>query len=86
MGRCFVRGAARVARLYYDPVTFDSAVYFEMAALFQGGRWSEALAYDYPPLYALLIAVLQPVLGLPMPPGCLLPLLPICSSCFRSSP
>ena len=52
-----------VARLYYDPVTFDSAVYFEMAALFQGGRWSEALAYDYPPLYALLIAVLQPVLG-----------------------
>ncbi len=52
-----------VARLHYDPVTFDSALYFEMAALFQRGRWSEALAYDYPPLYALLIAVLEPVLG-----------------------
>lgn len=52
-----------VARLYYDPVTFDSALYFEMATLFHGGRWSEALAYDYPPLYALLIAVVQPVLG-----------------------
>jgi hypothetical protein len=52
-----------VACSFYDPVTFDSALYFEMAALFQGGRWSEALAYDYPPLYALLIAGLQPVVG-----------------------
>jgi Dolichyl-phosphate-mannose-protein mannosyltransferase len=52
-----------IAWYQYDPVTFDSALYFEMAALFQAGRWSEALAYDYPPLYALLIAGLQPLLG-----------------------
>ncbi len=52
-----------IAWFQYDPVTFDSALYFEMAALIQGGRWSEALAYDYPPLYAILIAALQPVAG-----------------------
>ena len=39
-----------------DPVTFDSAVYFEMASLMQAGRWSDALAYPYPPLYPLLVA------------------------------
>jgi hypothetical protein len=52
-----------IALFQYDPVTFDSALYFEMAALFRGGHWSEALAYDYPPLYALLIAGLQPLVG-----------------------
>ncbi len=52
-----------IAWCYFDPVTFDSAVYFEMAALIRGGRWAEALAYDYPPLYPLLIAGLQSVVG-----------------------
>ena len=52
-----------VAWFHYDPVTFDSALYFEMAALFRTGHWSEALAYDYPPLYPLLIAGLQPLVG-----------------------
>jgi hypothetical protein len=52
-----------IAWFYFDPVTFDSAIYFEMAALIQGGRWAEALAYDYPPLYPLLIAGLQFVVG-----------------------
>lgn len=47
----------------FDPVTFDSAVYFEMAGLIRDGRWTEALAYDYPPLYPLLIAGLQFVVG-----------------------
>jgi 4-amino-4-deoxy-L-arabinose transferase-like glycosyltransferase len=45
--------------LRIDPVTFDSAVYFEMADLVRGGRWSEALAYPYPPLYPVLIAGIQ---------------------------
>jgi 4-amino-4-deoxy-L-arabinose transferase-like glycosyltransferase len=52
-----------VAWFYFDPVTFDSALYFEMAALIREGRWAEALAYDYPPLYPLLIAGLQSVVG-----------------------
>ena len=42
-----------------DPVAFDSAVYFEMADLIRAGRWLEALAYQYPPLYPLLVAALQ---------------------------
>jgi hypothetical protein len=52
-----------IAWFYFDPVTFDSALYFEMAALIREGRWAEALAYDYPPLYPLLIAGLQSVVG-----------------------
>jgi len=52
-----------LAWFYFDPVTFDSAIYFEMAALIRGGRWAEALPYDYPPLYPLLIAGLQSVVG-----------------------
>ncbi len=48
-----------LAWLRIDPVTFDSAVYFEMAQAIRAGRWSEALASPYPPLYPLLIAGLQ---------------------------
>ena len=43
----------------FDPVAFDSAVYFEMADLIRAGRWSEALAYDFPPLYPVLLAAAQ---------------------------
>src|SRR5574341_468021 len=42
-----------------DPVAFDSALYLEMADLIRAGRWLEALAYPYPPLYPLLVAALQ---------------------------
>jgi len=52
-----------IAWFCFDPVTFDSAIYFEIASLIRGGRWAEALAYDYPPLYPLLIAGLQSVVG-----------------------
>lgn len=52
-----------LAWFHYDPVSFDSAIYFELAALIQSGRWAEALAHDYPPLYPLLIAGLEPVVG-----------------------
>jgi hypothetical protein len=45
--------------LRFDPITFDSAVYFEMADLIRAGRWSEALAYSYPPLFPMVVAVLQ---------------------------
>src|SRR5512134_2836063 len=64
-----------VAWLHFDPVTFDSAVYFEMAALIRNGQWSEALAYDYPPLYPLFIAGLQPVVGSAETAGVLVALL-----------
>ncbi len=43
----------------FDPVAFDSAVYFEMADFIRAGRWSEALAYPYPPLFPTLIAAVQ---------------------------
>jgi hypothetical protein len=45
-----------LAMWHFDPVTFDSAVYFEMADLIRAGRWSEALGNDFPPLYPALIA------------------------------
>ena len=45
-----------------DPVAFDSAVYFEMAAYLRAGQWPAALAYPYPPLYAALIALVQTIL------------------------
>jgi len=48
-----------LARWRFDPVTFDSAVYFEMADLLRTGRWSEALAYPYPPLFPILVAAVQ---------------------------
>ncbi|MBI2350262.1 MAG: hypothetical protein HYV00_02050, partial [Deltaproteobacteria bacterium] len=44
-----------------DPVTFDSALYFEMAELIRAGRWADSLAYPYPPLFPILIAVLQEI-------------------------
>ncbi|MBI4574154.1 MAG: glycosyltransferase family 39 protein [candidate division NC10 bacterium] len=37
----------------------DSAVYFEMADFIRAGRWSDALAYPYPPLFPMLIAAVQ---------------------------
>ncbi|HEY7675834.1 MAG TPA: glycosyltransferase family 39 protein [Candidatus Methylomirabilis sp.] len=43
-------------------MAFDSAVYFEMAAHLRAGQWAAALAYPYPPLYALLIALVQTVI------------------------
>lgn len=55
-----VRG---IAWFRFDPVTFDSAVYFEMVDLIRAGRWSDALAYPYPPLYPLLIAAVQRLAG-----------------------
>jgi len=48
-----------LAMLRFDPVTFDSAVYFEMADLIRAGRWSDALAYDFPPLYPILLSAAQ---------------------------
>lgn len=48
-----------LAMLRFDPVAFDSAAYFEMADLIRTGRWSEALAPAYPPLYPMLVAVLR---------------------------
>ena len=48
-----------LAWLRIDPVAFDSAVYFEMADLIGAGRWPEALAYPYPPMYPLLVAAVQ---------------------------
>jgi 4-amino-4-deoxy-L-arabinose transferase-like glycosyltransferase len=44
-----------------DPVAFDSALYFEMAAFMRAGNWPASLAYPYPPLFPLLIAGLQEV-------------------------
>jgi hypothetical protein len=52
-----------VAWYQYDAVTFDSAVYFEMAALIRNGQWSDALGYDYPPAYPVLIALFQSLVG-----------------------
>jgi 4-amino-4-deoxy-L-arabinose transferase-like glycosyltransferase len=43
----------------FDPVAFDSAGYFELAELIRAGRWSDALASDFPPLYPILIAAAQ---------------------------
>ncbi len=44
-----------------DPVTFDSAAYFEMAEFLRAGRWSDSLLNAYPPLFPILIAALQRV-------------------------
>ncbi len=52
-------GLRAIARLRFDAVAFDSALYFEMANFFLAGRWPEALAFPYPPLYPLLIAGIQ---------------------------
>jgi len=52
-------GLRALAWVRIDPVAFDSALYFEMADLIRAGRWLEALAYPYPPLYPLLVAALQ---------------------------
>jgi 4-amino-4-deoxy-L-arabinose transferase-like glycosyltransferase len=52
-------GLRALAWVRIDPVAFDSAVYFEMADLIRAGRWLEAPAYPYPPLYPLLVAALQ---------------------------
>ena len=43
----------------FDPVAFDSAIYFEMADLIRAGHWSTVLTYDYPPLYPLFVATAQ---------------------------
>ena len=43
----------------FDPVAFDSAIYFEMADLIRAGHWSTVLTYDYPPLYPLFVAAAQ---------------------------
>jgi hypothetical protein len=60
---CLIALAMRaLAWFRTDPVAFDSAVYFEMAAHLRAGQWSAALAYPYPPLYAILIAVVQTVI------------------------
>jgi 4-amino-4-deoxy-L-arabinose transferase-like glycosyltransferase len=48
--------ALTLARI--DPVALDSAIYFEIAGLIQAGKWPEALAYPFPPLYPALIAAL----------------------------
>lgn len=48
--------AVTLARI--DPVAFDSAIYFEIARLIDAGKWTNALTYDYPPLYPALIAAL----------------------------
>jgi len=48
--------AVTLARI--DPVTFDSAVYFEIARLIEAGKWQGVLTYDYPPLYPALITAL----------------------------
>ena len=55
-------GLRGIAWIRFDPVAFDSAVYFEMADLLRAGQWSQALGYAYPPLYPILIAGTQ-VLG-----------------------
>lgn len=56
---CLALALRALAWLYGDPVTFDSALYFEMAEHIRAGRWAALLGYDYPPLYPLLIAALQ---------------------------
>ncbi|HEU0006874.1 MAG TPA: glycosyltransferase family 39 protein, partial [Terriglobia bacterium] len=43
----------------FDPVAFDSAIYFEMADHVRAGHWSTVLTYDYPPLYPFLVAAVQ---------------------------
>lgn len=48
--------AALLARI--DPVAIDSALYFEIARFIEGGNWTEALDYVFPPLYPALIAPL----------------------------
>ena len=56
---CLALALRALAWLYGDPVTFDSALYFEMADHIRAGRWAALLGYEYPPLYPLLIAALQ---------------------------
>jgi hypothetical protein len=56
--------ALTLARI--DPVALDSAIYFEIAGLIEAGKWPEALAYPFPPLYPALIAALG---GARKPPG-----------------
>ena len=52
--------ALRVVAFWrYDPVAFDSAIYFEMADHIRAGHWSTVLTYDYPPLYPFLVAAVQ---------------------------
>ena len=52
--------AIRVVAFWrYDPVAFDSALYFEMGELIRAGDWSRVLTYDYPPLYPLVVAAVQ---------------------------
>ncbi len=48
-----------VAFWQFDPVAFDSAIYFEMADHIRAGHWSTVLTYDYPPLYPFLVAAVQ---------------------------
>lgn len=48
--------ARGLASIRTDPVAFDSAVYFEMAEHIRRGSWGAAMAYDFPPLFPLLIA------------------------------
>ena len=52
--------ALRVVAFWrFDPVAFDSAMYFEMADLIRAGHWSTVLTYDYPPLYPFLVVAVQ---------------------------
>jgi hypothetical protein len=52
--------ALRVVAFWrFDPVAFDSAIYFEMADLIRAGHWSTVLTYDYPPLYPFFVATVQ---------------------------
>lgn len=48
-----------VAFWRFDPVAFDSAIYFEMADLIRAGHWSTVLTYDYPPLYPFFVVAVQ---------------------------
>jgi len=48
-----------LALIRTDPVAFDSAMYFEMAQRIRAGNWRAALAYDFPPLFPVLIAGFQ---------------------------
>jgi hypothetical protein len=51
--------ALTLARI--DPVALDSAIYFEIAGLIEAGKWPEALAYPFPPLYPAGVLVMFPL-------------------------